>query len=185
MLDDGGRFERNIILPQMTRVLSTMVQSFNPASETMSTTQETSLNSSQRPLLTDLPDEVLQHITYYCSPGEVLSSIQRLSKRFARLASEPLLWRHHCKAEFKYWDSRHSIRQKFVGNVKDVDWKALYAYRRRVDAQATHLLDSILEGQVDRISKFRLISEFGYDAKDTLLRHCHTHEDAADVLARK
>jgi F-box protein 21 len=162
-----------------------MAQSLSTDFETKLKTEEISSNSLQKPLLTDLPDEVLQHITYFCSTNEVLSSVQRVSKRFASLASEPLLWRHHCKAEFKYWDSKHSIRQKYLGNVKDVDWKVLYSYRRRVDSQTTQLLDSILEGQVDRISKFNSIAEFGYDAKDTLLRHCHTHEDAADVLARR
>lgn len=141
--------------------------------------------SKPQVLLTDLPDEVLQHITYYCSANDVLLNIQRLSKRFGRLASEPLLWRHHCKTEFKYWDSKHSIGKMFVGNVVDVDWKALYTYRRMVDAKTTHLLGSILKGQIDRISKFRSISHFGYDAKDTLLRHCHAAQDTDDVLARR
>ncbi|CZR57399.1 uncharacterized protein PAC_07288 [Phialocephala subalpina] len=145
----------------------------------------TSASPQKQCLLTDLPDEVLQHILYYCSANHVLFNVQRLSKRFARLASEPLLWRYHCRVEFKYWDSKHRIRQKFLGNVVDVDWKALYTYRSRVDAQTTALLDSILEGQIDRISKFRTISEFGYDTKDTLVRHCHTHDDAEDVLARR
>lgn len=151
----------------------------------MSFVRDSSLDRSQKPYLTDLPDEVLQHITYYCSTNDVLSRIQRLSKRFARLASEPLLWRHHCKVEYKYWDLKHAIGQKFSGNVQDVDWKALYIYRRGVDLQTTHLLDSILDGQVDRISKFRSIADYGYDAKDTLVHHCHTHDDAVDVLARR
>ncbi|KAE8449928.1 hypothetical protein EG329_007067 [Mollisiaceae sp. DMI_Dod_QoI] len=141
--------------------------------------------SEQQPVLTDLPDEVLQQIICYCSANDVLLNVQRLSKRFGRLAGAPLLWRYHCKVGFTYWDSKHRIRQKFLGNIADVDWKALYMYRSRVDTQTTELLDSILEGQIDRISKFRSISEFGYDAKDTLVRHCRTHEDAEDVLARR
>jgi F-box protein 21 len=115
----------------------------------------------------------------------VLVNIQRTSKRFNRLGSEPLLWRHHCRVGFKYWDSKHRISQKFAGSVGDVDWKTLYTYRRRIDKDTTALLDSILKGQIDRISKFKSISEFGYDAKDTLLRHCRTSNDAEDVLARR
>jgi F-box protein 21 len=138
-----------------------------------------------QPSLNSLPDEVLQHILYYPSPHDVLASVQRLSKRFQRLASEPLLWRHHCRVHFRYWDSKHRIRQKFRGKVVDIDWKMLYTHRMKVDADTTSTLDSILSGQVNRIQKFRVIAEFGYDAKDTLLRHCHTNDEAEDVLARR
>lgn len=132
-----------------------------------------------------LPGEVVQHILYYLPPLDILSNIQRLSKRFSRLADEPLLWRHHCYIQFKYWDPKHRIRQKFVGNVGDVDWKRLYIYRQKTDLQTTRILNSILAGQIDRIEKFEMIAGFGYDAKDTLLRHCHTADIAEDVLARR
>lgn len=133
----------------------------------------------------DLPDEVLQHILYFLSPLDVLANTQNVSKRFNRLCSEPLLWRHHCQAQFKYWDSKHRIKQKYLGSVGDVDWKTLFIHRMKVDTKTTEILDSILEGQINRIKKFRKIAEFGYDAKDTLLRHCHASEDAEDVLARR
>lgn len=133
----------------------------------------------------ELPDEVLQHILYYLSPTNLLSNVQRVSKRFSRLASEPLLWRHHCRVQFKYWDSKHRIRQKFLGNVGDVDWKTLYMHRKRVEHETANILDSIIEGQVNRIQKFKMIADFGYDAKDTLLQHCRSSENAEDVLARR
>ena len=135
--------------------------------------------------LESLPDEVLQHILFYISPHDVLLNTQRVSKRFNRLACEPLLWRYHCRTQFKYWDSDHRIRQKFLGNVGDVDWKNLYTHRSKVDLKTTDILDSILDDQVNRIRKFNEIAKFGYDAKDTLLRHCHTSETAEDVLARR
>lgn len=133
----------------------------------------------------DLPDEVLQHILSYVSPGDLLSNVQCISKRFSRLASEPLLWRHHCRVRFAYWDSKHRIRQKFAGNVGDVDWKTLYRHRKKVEFETAAVLDSIIGGQVNRIQKFKLIADFGYDAKDTLLKHCRTSETADDVLARR
>jgi F-box protein 21 len=132
----------------------------------------------------DLPDEILQQILFYISPKDTLR-IQNTSKRFTRLANEPLLWRHHCRTTFKYWDSKHRIRQKFAGNVGDVDWKKIYLYRRDVDFQTTQALDGILAGQIERIEKFEGISQFGYDAKDTLLRHCATGDEVVDVLARR
>jgi F-box protein 21 len=135
--------------------------------------------------LNALPDEVLQHILLFVPPRDVLLHIQRVSKRFNQLGSEPLLWRYHCRVQFNYWDSKHRIRRKFLGSVGDVDWKALFTHRQRVDSQTTAILDSILEDQVNRIRKFNAIAEFGYDAKDSLLRHCHTSETADDVLARR
>jgi hypothetical protein len=140
---------------------------------------------SLRVSLDALPDEVLQHILYYLSPQEMLLNIQRLSHRFNTLGGEPLLWRYHCRMQFIYWDSKHRIRQKLSGNVGDVDWKLLYIHRRKIDSRTTEILDSILEGQTNRIEKFKMIGEFGYDAKDTLLKHCHTSADAEDALARR
>lgn len=135
--------------------------------------------------VTTLPDEVLQYIFYYVSPHDLLQNVQLVSKRINDLGNEALLWRFHCRTQYTYWDAEHRIRQKFRGAVADVDWKALYMHRLRIDFQTTTLLDSILEDQVNRIEKFGAIAQFGYDAKDTLLRHCHCGDGAEDVLARK
>jgi F-box protein 21 len=134
--------------------------------------------------LNDLPDEIIQQILFYISPGDALV-VQHVSRRLNQLVNEPLLWRHHCLKSFKYWDAKHRIRQKFAGIVADVDWKKIYFYRRDVDVQTTRILNGILDGQIKRIEKFESISQFGYDAKDTLLRHCATDEAVEDVLARR
>jgi F-box protein 21 len=139
----------------------------------------------RRASLTALPDEVLLHILTYIPPRDTVLNVQQVSKRFDRLGGEPLLWRYYCRVEFQYWDSKHQIRHKFSGNAGDTDWEKLYRHRTKVDSRTTKILNSILENQVDRITKFRSIGEFGYDAKDTLLRHCHTSENAEDVLARR
>jgi F-box protein 21 len=135
--------------------------------------------------LTSLPDEVLQHILYFVSPNHVLQNVQRVSKRFYTLGSEPVLWRYHCQAQFKYWDPKHRIGLKFLGCAGNVDWKTLFIHRQKVNSQTTCILDSILQGQVNRIKKFSEIIDFGYDAKDILLQHCRTNEGAEDVLARR
>ncbi|CZT42417.1 uncharacterized protein RSE6_02323 [Rhynchosporium secalis] len=137
-----------------------------------------------RPIFTSLPDELLQQILSFCPPGDLLH-IQILSRRFHTLAGEPLLWRYHCRTAFKYWAGRHQIQQKFLQSVGDIDWKLLYIQRRRLDVQISGLLDSILGSQSNRISKFESVSEFGYDAKDTLLQHCRTDDSVEDVLARR
>ena len=143
------------------------------------------VSGGEKPTLTILPDEVLQQVLSYVSPRDIILNVQRVSKRLDRLGSEPLLWRGFCKVDYKYWDSKHRIQQKFIGNVGDVEWKKLYTYRSMIDTQTTVLLDSILDAQINRIKKFDSIGNFGYDAKDTLLRHCRTSEAADDVLSRR
>ncbi|KAH8661354.1 hemimethylated DNA binding domain-containing protein [Tricladium varicosporioides] len=138
-----------------------------------------------QPSVNDLPDEVLQVVLYFLPAEDILCHIQRVSKRFYDLCSQPLLWRYHCVLQFKYWDSKHRLHQKLAGEVGDIDWKALYLYRRGVDDKTTRFLESILEAQVDRIQHYKSIAGFGYNAKDTLLRHCRTDDDAPDVLARR
>ncbi|TVY80857.1 F-box only protein [Lachnellula suecica] len=133
----------------------------------------------------DLPDEILQQVLYFVPPRDVLLSTQITTKRLYNLSSQPLLWRHHCRVQFKYWDPEHRILQKFLGGVGDVDWKALYVHRANVDAETTRVFNSIIEGQVNRIQKSKIIADFGYDAKDTLLLHCHADEGAEDYLARR
>ncbi len=147
--------------------------------------QSTIGSADTNPSLNVLPDEIVQHILYYLSPHHVAHNIQRISKRFESLGREPLLWKHHCRVDYKYWDPKHRIRQRFSGAVADVDWKALYKNRSIVDFATTKLLDSIINCQTNRINKFAAIAGLGYDVKDTLLRHCHTSEDAEDVLARR
>src|SRR5450432_1363338 len=92
-----------------------------------------------------LPDEIIQQVLFYLPPEDTLI-VQDASRRLNRLANEPLLWRYYCRTLFKYWDSKHRIRQKLAGNVSDIDWKKIYFYRRDVDLQTTQALDGILSG---------------------------------------
>ena len=57
--------------------------------------------------------------------------------------------------------------------------------RYMTDRKASACLDDIIESQSGRIEKAEKILAFGYDAKDTLLRHLHVSDDADDVLARR
>ena len=135
--------------------------------------------------LEDLPDEVLQHILYYLEPEETLLSVQLVSRRIYTLIQEPLLWRYHCKTSFHYWDEKHDIRRRFNGHIDGTDWLELFLERRHADATTTRLVDSILSEQIGRIDKTNQIGAFGYDAKDTLLRHRRASPNSSDVLARR
>lgn len=137
------------------------------------------------PNFSGLPDEVVQQIFFLISPHDTLHNVLYVSRRFNSLSASPLLWRYFCRIDYKSWDSKHRINHKFRGPVGDVDWKRLYLYRRYVDEKTTGLLNGILESQTSHISKYDQISAFGYDAKETLLRHCAAPEEAEDVLARR
>ncbi|OJD13888.1 hypothetical protein AJ78_05709 [Emergomyces pasteurianus Ep9510] len=131
-----------------------------------------------------LPDEVLHAILSY-SPASTALALERTSHRFRRVTNAPLLWRLHCQNDFRFWDQRHDFPRRLAEAVGSVDWKGLYAFRQRIDASTSQILDSILMNQAGRIEKIHRIVEFGYDAKDTLLRHAKAGEEWPDHLARR
>ena len=133
--------------------------------------------------LDKLPNEIINQILL-CIPPSSVSIVEQVSKQFHDL-SQPLLWRHHCNTLYRYWGPEHAIDEKFKGVVGKVDWKKLFAERHQIDRFVSREIDSILSSQVGRIEKTRRIVEYGYDAKDTLLRHLNVADDADDVLARR
>ncbi|MCJ1398660.1 hypothetical protein MMC11_001861 [Xylographa trunciseda] len=133
--------------------------------------------------ISDLPEEIIQQILLYCSPI-TLTTFQRVSHRCNALV-EPFLWRRQCQIQYRYWDPKHRIKEKFRGDINAADWRNLLAERRRIDRVTSSALEDILASQMGRIDKFQRIIECGYDAKDCLLRHLTVDDDAVDVLARR
>ncbi|KAK2747271.1 hypothetical protein FQN57_002169 [Myotisia sp. PD_48] len=133
--------------------------------------------------LGSLPDEILHSILCFATPSATLA-LQQAAHRFENVTNAPLLWRNFCKVSFRYWDRRHNIAQKFASPAGSVRWKDLYKSRHLIDAATTRLLDSILSSQVGRIEKTHKIVSFGYDTKDTLLRHADAEPEQDDYLAR-
>ncbi|KAL4901838.1 hypothetical protein BDW74DRAFT_71034 [Aspergillus multicolor] len=125
-------------------------------------------------LLRDLPEEILYNILLFCDALDSVA-VGSTARRFRGVTNEPLLWRHYCQAHFKFW----------ANTPQTPDWKALYISRYLIDRATTQLLDSILASQTGRIEKFRSIINFGYDAKDTLLRNLLVDSSAEDYLARR
>lgn len=134
--------------------------------------------------LTTLPDELIQQILRHVPPVSI-PALQQVSIQFNDLTKEPLLWRHYCVKNFRYWSHEHEIQQKLKKYVADVDWKRLYVHRYCVDRTTRRILDSILASQTGRIDKYQNIVDLGYDAKDTLMHQYCVGNDAEDVLARR
>ena len=133
--------------------------------------------------LNDLPIEVLNHIISYLSPSS-LPTVQTVSRKFHELP-RPVLWRDHCRTHFKYWNSEHDLQQRLSGTILESDWKKLFSDRYSMDRAITRDIDGILASQRNRIEKAESIMDYGYDAKDTLLRHIDVADDVEDVLARR
>jgi len=134
--------------------------------------------------LDNLPEEVLYSILCYCHPTSS-AALEQTARRFKNVTNEPLLWRSYCKTHFKHWDQRHRLPEKLAGPVRSVSWKALYVFRHHIDRVTSSLLDKIIASQTGRINKFRAIVDFGYDIKDTLLRHLSVGPETEDYLARR
>jgi F-box protein 21 len=132
-----------------------------------------------------VPDEVIQHLLYFISPTDNLASIQPLCYRLNRLANEHLLWRHHCRASFRYWQPEHDFHRKLSLRASEVDWKSLFILRQRCNAKASRLLEDILATKLGRVRKMEQLCMLGYDVKDFLLDQRQTPDAAQDVLSRR
>ena len=131
-----------------------------------------------------LPDEIIRNVVSFLPPLH-LPALELTSNRLRRLANEPLLWRNHCASQYKFWDERHQIREKFRRRVRETDWKELYALRCRTSRKTRELLESIISSYHDRIAKIDQLVESGYDVKDDLLENTRADEGQHDVLARR
>ncbi|KAI4174824.1 MAG: hypothetical protein LQ343_002062 [Gyalolechia ehrenbergii] len=134
-------------------------------------------------LLSDLPPEVLFQILLWVPPVSI-PAFQQVCRKFND-QSQPILWRHHCRTRFKYWNPEHDILAKFAQDAAEVDWKNIYRKRHLADAAISHDLEKILSTQIGRMDRSEKIIAHGYDAKDNLLRHLNVSDDADDVLARR
>lgn len=141
--------------------------------------------SPERPSFTDLPTEILEAIFLHLDPHALLS-VSQTSKHIREIATDsPTIWRHLCQTHFKTWDARHNIAAKFRGPLSSVDWKALFITRTQIAENTKALLNIIIATQHGRIQCINEIADYGYDAKETLLKECACPDDAEDVLARR
>lgn len=137
------------------------------------------------PSLNDVPDEIIVHILHFLEPEDTLISVQLVSRRYRRLANEPLLWKRHCSGGFRFWHPEHHIAEKLAAPLNSVDWKELWITRKRRNVIVAHQLDGALATKVGQFQKLQQICLLGYDAKDFLLEQCRADDSVEDVLARR
>ncbi|KAL8738925.1 MAG: hypothetical protein Q9181_000377 [Wetmoreana brouardii] len=134
-------------------------------------------------MLGDLPPEILFQILLFVPPASI-PAFQQTCRKFNEL-SQPLLWRYHCRTQYKYWKPEHDIAAKYAQSAAKTDWKQLFRSRHLADVAITHELEGILSVQTGRLEKAEKVIDHGYNAKDTLRRHLNVSDDAEDVLARR
>lgn len=137
-------------------------------------------------LLTELPNEIITQIILQLSPEEI-TSLDLVSKQFRNLTLQPTLWQQFTRARYTYWDERwpNPGQPGEKPARPGFDWKDTYVQRRKIDRSVNQQINSILSSQAGRIEKSAAIVDFGYHAKDELVRNTNIHDDAEDVLARR
>lgn len=133
----------------------------------------------------NVPDEIIRQILEYVPPAQSYDDILLLSKRFKRIAFEPLLWKHYCQISFRYWHADHRLSEKLAARASKTDWRELWKIRQYRNDLCARLLDHIIATKVGRMEKVARICRFGYDAKDFLLEQIQTPDTAEDALARR
>lgn len=131
----------------------------------------------------DLPNEILFQILIHIPPH--LTPAVLLTCRTLNDVAEPRLWRYHCQTQFTYWSHKQGFHSQLAHETDSIDWRKTFAERYIIDKKTSYYLDGIIASQSGRIEKAENIVAFGYDAKDTLLRHMHVSDEAHDVLARR
>ncbi|KAH6637676.1 Hemimethylated DNA-binding protein YccV like-domain-containing protein [Boeremia exigua] len=137
------------------------------------------------PAFAELPTEILESIFLLLDAPSlfVLAQSHRLFKQLT--TDSPIIWRHLCHTSFTTWAPHHHIAAKFAGPLSDVDWRALYFRRKRIERETRRLLNHIVATQHERMRCINEIANFGNDAKESLLRECACPDDVEDVLARR
>ncbi|KAF2031836.1 YccV-like-domain-containing protein [Setomelanomma holmii] len=138
-----------------------------------------------RSAFTELPTEILEAVFLQLDPRSLMS-VSQTNKLIKKLtADSPLVWRQLCRSQFKSWDTRHNIADKFAGLLSDVDWRTLYIEKYKIGIRTKALLDHVVGTQHQRMRCINEIADFGYDAKEALMQEHECQDDAEDILARR
>ncbi|KAK7750999.1 hypothetical protein SLS62_006984 [Diatrype stigma] len=143
------------------------------------------------PPLLRLPDELLvaiaSELPAACASDTV--AFGRTCRRAHTATREPRLWRRHCTATWRHWETGpgpEELAAQLALPPGQTDWHGIYCDRARSDAECQRLFDEMLASQRGRCRRMEQIAARRYGVKDLLLRLKDETPDAADdVLARR
>lgn len=135
--------------------------------------------------LDNVPDEIIRQILQHVPPEQAYDNALLVSKKFKRIAIDPLLWKYYCQTSFRYWHPKHRIDEKLASRASKTAWRELWRRRKCHNDLAAKLLNEIIASKVSRLARIGKICQFGYDVKDLLLGQIQTPDSAEDALARR
>lgn len=135
------------------------------------------------PRLDALPDEVIESIFGYLDVKSLVA-ISYVSKRFAFISNERLLWRQLCIRDFDYWDGRHEFRSR-QSDPSFQDWKDLYVVRYTANFGTRKAIQAMIEQPIGRLARAQKILEHGYGTKDELLQLIRNSPTSSCPLAQR
>ncbi|TID14389.1 YccV-like-domain-containing protein [Venturia nashicola] len=142
-------------------------------------------------LLEDLPAEIIEAILSHLPPKSLINT-SKTSKKLHQIADTPLLWRSHCRTQFRFWDPSHGLPANFTSPVNDINWKDKFRNRMNLERRVDQTMDTLINTQTDKLPTMQRMlamsddfSEYTYDVKEALLRHCAAPEEKEDYLARR
>ena len=137
------------------------------------------------PLTIDrLPSELIQHILLFTNVNDLVSCAA-VSKQFHGLVgSAQPVWRCHCIQEYHFWHPKHDFRQRLHEPQRATNWRNLFIERKKIDRKLQETLSEIIDSRAGRLRKSAFLVQYGYDAKDFLLRQLDEMSSTEDHLAR-
>lgn len=142
-------------------------------------------------LFEELPNEIIEAILSHLPPKSLLST-SKTSKKLHQIANTPLLWRSHCRTQFRYWDPSHGLPASFSSPVNDINWKDKFKDRMILERRVDQSMNTLVNTQTDRLATVERMlamsedfNDYTYDIKEALLRHCAAPEESEDHLARR
>ncbi|KAE9984302.1 hypothetical protein EG327_005063 [Venturia inaequalis] len=142
-------------------------------------------------LFEDLPTEIIEAILSHLPPKSLVTT-SKTSKKLHQVANTPLLWRAHCRTQFRFWDPSHGLPSNFTSPLNDISWKTKFKDRMNLERRVDQSMDILVNSQTDRLPTMQRMlamsddfAEYTYDVKEALLRHCAAPEEREDHLARR
>ncbi|KAJ3179480.1 hypothetical protein HDU85_004891 [Gaertneriomyces sp. JEL0708] len=122
-----------------------------------------------------LPEDCIIEVLKFLDAATI-AKLCRISKTWARLCSDNLLWKELVRLEgWKHWRTRPN---------HPPSWKEVYRHRKMTDRRILDLLDECIASSVNRLPRMSDITSFLEDAIDILREQC---EDAErnDYICRR
>ncbi|KAF1811189.1 YccV-like-domain-containing protein [Eremomyces bilateralis CBS 781.70] len=132
--------------------------------------------------LTDLPDELLDHILQFLRPKDVCAA-QATCQRLHGVATSNLLWQRFCVEDFRFWKDVDLLREMLDQPPAANDWKEIYTSRMLLNAAILKRMALLQNNPTHKLQHLDWLLMLEFDAKDILLEQLHADPEVGDGMA--